>query len=295
METIGFIGIGVMGRSMAGHLLKAGYKVVVFNRTRAKADSLIETGALWAESPATLAARCEAVITMVGYPSDVEATYLGDAGLVAHAKPGTVLIDMTTSCPELAARIANEAAKRNLHAIDAPVTGGDVGAREAKLSIMVGGEKAAFELALPILKHFGPTVIWQGLAGAGQHAKMCNQIVIAGTMMGVCESLAYAQKSGLDPRTVLQSIGGGAASSWALNNLAPRILDGNFAPGFYVKHFIKDLSIALSSAESLGLDLPGVTLAKQLYERLAANGGADLGTQALYKLYVGERTVVSSQ
>ncbi len=283
--AVGFIGLGVMGRSLTGHLLKAGYPVVIYTRTRASARAALEAGAQWAASPAELAQRCQLVFTMVGFPRDVEEVWLSPQGLVAHAPKGALLVDLTTSSPLLAQRIAAAAAARGLAALDAPVTGGDVGARNAQLSIMVGGEAAAFARAEPVLRLFGTTVIHHGPAGSGQHAKMCNQIMIACTMTGLCEALAYARGAGLDPAAMLKSTGGGAAGSWSLQNLAPRILAGNFAPGFYVKHFCKDLAIALAAAKEMRLDLPGLALGEKLYRELAAAGHADDGTQALWKLY----------
>ncbi len=282
---IGFIGTGVMGRSMAGHLLAAGHPLRVHNRTRAKADPLVAAGAVWCDTPGELAAGSDVVITMVGCPRDVEALYLGAGGLLAHARPGTLLVDMTTSSPALARRVADAARAAGCAALDAPVSGGDIGAREARLSIMVGGEAEAFARARPLLEKMGRTIVHQGPAGSGQHCKMANQIAIAAGMLGVCEALAYARQAGLDPATVLASISGGAAGSWSLTHLAPRMLAGDFAPGFYVKHFIKDLGIALESARALGLGLPGMELALRLYQRLAAAGHADEGTQALYRLY----------
>ncbi|TLS48689.1 NAD(P)-dependent oxidoreductase [Paenibacillus antri] len=282
---IGFIGTGVMGRSMAGHLLEAGHRLHVYTRTKSKAEELLARGAAWHESPAALAPACDVVITMVGYPSDVEAVYLGEDGLAANAKPGATLIDMTTSSPALARRIHAAAAERGVEALDAPVSGGDVGAREARLSIMVGGGQAAFDAMRPIFDVLGKNVVRQGGPGAGQHTKMCNQIAIASGMLGVCEALAYAKRAGLDPSTVLASIESGAAGSWSLSNLAPRIVAGNFEPGFYVKHFIKDMKIALDSAEEMGLELPGLALARTLYERLSDLGFAEKGTQSLYRLY----------
>ncbi|MBM4164438.1 MAG: NAD(P)-dependent oxidoreductase [Lentisphaerae bacterium] len=283
--TIGFVGIGVMGKSMAGHLLKAGYPVHVYNRTQAKAEDLIAAGAQWQDSPSALAQRCNCIITIVGFPRDVEDIYLGAAGIINQAHAGSVLIDMTTSKPSLARTIFTEAKKKGLAALDAPVSGGDLGAREARLSIMVGGEPSDFEAALPVFQVMGKNVVLQGPAGSGQHTKMANQIAIAANMMGVCEALAYAKKAGLDQETVLKSISGGAAGSWSLTNLAPRIIAGNYDPGFYVKHFIKDMGIALESAAEMKLETPSLSLAKSLYERLAAQGGNDLGTQGLYKLF----------
>jgi len=270
---------------MAGHLMDAGYSVALHNRTRHKAAPLLERGATWCETVATLAACSDIVITIVGYPSDVEKVYLGSDGIIAHARPGTLLIDMTTSSPVLARRIAEAAAQAGCAALDAPVSGGDIGAREARLSIMVGGERAAFDRALPLFERMGRNIVLQGPAGFGQHCKMSNQIAIAAGMLGVCEALAYARGAGLDPATVLQSIGGGAAGSWSLSNLAPRMLKGDFDPGFYVKHFIKDMRIAQESAREMGLRAPGLDTALRLYEELAAAGHAEAGTQALFRLY----------
>jgi 3-hydroxyisobutyrate dehydrogenase len=287
--TIGFVGLGVMGKSMASNLLKAGYPLNVYTRTKSKADELVQAGAVWRESVAELAAQSDVIVTIVGFPSDVEEVYLGSGGIVAHAKSGAYLIDMTTSTPSLAKRIHTEAAKRGLHALDAPVSGGDIGAREARLTIMVGGDEAAFTAVQPILATMGANIVLQGEAGAGQHTKMCNQIAIASNMMGVCEALAYAKGAGLDPQTVLKSISAGAAGSWSLSNLAPRINQGDFAPGFYIKHFIKDMNIALQSAEEMGLPVPGLAQAKSLYDQLAAQGEENFGTQALYHWYEQQR------
>jgi 3-hydroxyisobutyrate dehydrogenase len=284
-KAIGFIGTGVMGKSMALHLLEAGHSLRTYSRTRSKAQPLIDRGAAWAESPAALAPACDVVFTMVGFPSDVEEVYLGEQGLLRHAKPGAVLVDMTTSRPDLAARIAEAAAQKACSALDAPVSGGDKGAREATLSIMVGGDRQAFERVLPLLEKLGKNIVYHGPAGSGQHCKLCNQITIACNMIGVCEALAYAKTSGLDPHTVLGSIASGAAGSWSLSNLAPRILSGDFEPGFFVKHFIKDMTIAAESAEAMKLDAPGLGLALSLYRRLAELGFDEKGTQALYKLY----------
>ncbi|MBI5923541.1 MAG: NAD(P)-dependent oxidoreductase [Betaproteobacteria bacterium] len=282
---VGFVGLGIMGQSMAGHLLKAGHPLHLFNRTRSSAEALVARGAVWHETVGAMAAASDFVISMVGYPADVEAIYLGAGGIIGSARGGTVLIDMTTSSPDLAKKIAAAAQQRGLLALDAPVSGGDIGAREARLSIMVGGDQLAFEKALPLLQLMGGNVVLQGGPGAGQHTKMCNQIVIASTMLGVCEGLAYAQRSGLDPQTVLQSIGSGAASSFALNNLGLRILKNDFAPGFFIEHFVKDMGIALSEARRMNLDLPGLTLASQLYQQLVTLGYARNGTQALFKHY----------
>ncbi|WP_248926245.1 NAD(P)-dependent oxidoreductase [Paenibacillus hamazuiensis] len=283
---IGFIGTGVMGQSMVRNLIKAGYELHVYSRTKSKTDELVALGAKWHDTPAELARETNVVITMVGYPHDVEEIYLGEAGVVRHAQPGAYLIDMTTSSPSLARRIEKEAALRGCHSLDAPVSGGDVGAREARLSIMVGGETEVFDAVKPIFEALGTNIVHQGPAGAGQHTKMCNQIAIASNMIGVCEALAYAKKAGLDQATVLKSIETGAAGSWSLSNLGPRMIAGNFEPGFYIKHFIKDLGIALQAAEEMGLETHGVKLAKSLYGQLAAHGKEDKGTQALYTLYI---------
>ena len=283
--TVGFIGLGIMGASMAGHLLRGGHSLHVYNRTASRAEALLAAGAHWQDSPGAVAAAADVVITMVGTPDDVEAIYFGSEGIVARAREGALLIDMTTSSPALAERIAVAAAARGLRALDAPVSGGDVGAREAKLSIMVGGDAEAFRRAQPILALMGTRIVRQGGPGAGQHTKLCNQIVIASTMLGVCEGLTYAQRSGLDAPTVLESIGGGAAGSFLLNNLGPRILREDFAPGFMIDHLVKDLRIAHGESERLALDLPGLTLALRQYESLAEGGEGRSGTQALYKRY----------
>jgi len=284
VTQIGFIGTGVMGKSMAGHLKAAGYQVHIYTRTKAKAEDLIAQGAVWHDTPKELAAVCHIMITMVGYPSDVEELYLGDQGLIANGMKGAYLIDMTTSSPSLAQRIHQAAADRGMQSLDAPVSGGDIGAREARLSIMVGGDKETFDTLSPILDLMGKNIVLQGKAGAGQHTKMCNQIAIATNMIGVCEAIVYASQAGLDPEVVLKSIESGAAGSWSLSNLAPRIIADNFEPGFYVKHFIKDMQIALDSAEEMGIKLPGLTLARSLYGQLAEQGFGDKGTQALYKV-----------
>ncbi len=282
---IGFIGTGVMGKSMVRHLMKGGYPVHIYSRTKEKADELIGEGAVWEESVAALAAGCQVVFTIVGFPPDVEEVYLGEKGILENISSGGYVIDMTTSKPQLAMTIADQAQKKGIYALDAPVSGGDIGAREGQLSIMVGGEKEVFEIIRPLFELMGTNVVYQGVAGSGQHTKMCNQIVIAAGMMGVCEALAYADQSGLDVLTVLKSIESGAAGSWLLSNLGPRMVAGDFEPGFYVKHFIKDMTIASEAADSMNLDTPGLNLAKSLYEKLAAQSGGDDGTQALFTLY----------
>ena len=283
--SIAFIGTGVMGRSMAGHLQKAGHTLHVHNRTREKAQALLDAGATWHDSAGAAAAHADVVITMLGFPTDVETSYLGAGGIVERAKPGALLIDMTTSSPVLARRIAEAATKRGLSTLHAPVSGGDLGAKEARLVIMVGGDAAAFARAKPLFEIMGKNIALLGAPGAGQYCKMANQIAVAVGMVAWVEALAYAKQAGLDPAAVHGSISGGAAGSWALTNLAPRALGDNFAPGFYVKHIIKDMRIALDSAAELKLDLPGLATARKLYEQVAARGWEDCGTQALYRLY----------
>ncbi|WP_260320785.1 NAD(P)-dependent oxidoreductase [Peribacillus simplex] len=284
-KVIGFIGLGVMGKSMAANLLKAGYEVFVYTRTKDKASELLSQGAKWASAPKEIAQKANVIISMVGYPSDVEEIYLGENGLIENGKQGTHLIDMTTSTPTLAVKIAEEAKKRGMESLDAPVSGGDIGARDAKLTIMVGGSSEAFEAVRPIFDIIGSNVVHQGPAGSGQHTKMCNQIAIASNMIGVTEAISYAQKAGLDPERVLRSISSGSAGSWSLSNLVPRMVEGDFEPGFYIKHFIKDMKIALDEAERMGMDAPGLSLSKSLYEGLAEAGEENSGTQALYKHY----------
>ena len=285
IKNIGFIGLGIMGQSMAGHLLAAGYQVNLYNRTKSKTDALVAKGAKWFDTPGEVAAHSNMIITMVGYPSDVEEVYFGEKGIIDSAN-NAILIDMTTSSPSLARKIATEAAKKGLAALDAPVSGGDIGARDAKLTIMVGGDQAAFDHALPILQKLGTSIILQGVAGMGQHTKMCNQIVIASTIMGVAEGLSYAKKVGLDPAVVLQSIGGGAASGFQLNVLGAKMIVGDYAPGFYVEHLIKDLKIALAEAEKMHLNLPGLALAKSLFEKMADRGLQRNGTQGIFQIYL---------
>ncbi len=286
--NVGFIGTGVMGKSMVRHLMKGSYPVHIYSRTKKKAEELIAEGAVWEESVAALASRCQVIFTIVGFPPDVEDVYLGEEGILKNIASGGYVIDMTTSKPELAATIADQAREKGVLSLDAPVSGGDVGARDGKLSIMVGGEKEVFDTILPLFELMGTNIVYQGAAGSGQHTKMCNQIIIAGVMLGITEALAYANKAGLDATSVLKNIESGAARSWALTNLWPRIIDENFEPGFYVKHFIKDMTIASETAKTLGLDTPGLDLAKSLYEKLAEQGGGDYGTQALFKVYTSE-------
>ncbi|MGF7016077.1 3-hydroxyisobutyrate dehydrogenase [Ornithinibacillus bavariensis] len=282
---IGFIGTGVMGKSMALNLLKAGYSVHVFNRTKEKAQELLNNGALWKDSIKELSQEANVIISIVGYPKDVEEVYLGSGGIIENAKKGAYLIDMTTSKPSLAMQIFKKAKEKGLYSLDAPVSGGDIGAKNGTLAIMVGGEQEAFDTVFPIFEVMGSNIILQGKAGAGQHTKLSNQIAIASNMIGVCEAIAYAKKAGLDPVRVLDSITTGAAGSFSLSKLAPRMIEGDFAPGFYVKHFIKDMTIAIESAKELGLSTPGLELSLKLYQELAEKGEADSGTQALIKLF----------
>jgi len=282
---IGFIGLGIMGQSMAGHLLAAGHPLSVYNRSADKTTALVTKGAQACATPAQVAQQSDVIITMVGYPSDVEQVWSGAEGIIAHAS-NALLIDMTTSSPALAKKLADASAQAGHQALDAPVSGGDVGARDAKLSIMVGGEAATFNKALPILQLMGTNIVHMGAAGAGQHTKMSNQIVIASTIMGVCEGLAYAKGAGLDSAALLQCIGGGAAGGFQLNVMGARIAKGDFAPGFFIEHFLKDLGIALDEAEKMGLQLPGASLARKLYKEMIDSGRGRLGIQALFQLYM---------
>jgi 3-hydroxyisobutyrate dehydrogenase len=278
---VGWIGTGVMGKSMCGHLISKGYKTTVYNRSREKARELLDAGAKWADTPKQVAVQSDVVCAIVGFPRDVREVFLGPQGALAGARPGMVLLDMTTSEPSLAREIAEAAAAEGVASVDAPVSGGDVGAKNATLSIMVGGSAEAVEAVRPILECMGKTIVHQGPPGAGQHTKMVNQILIATNMIGVCEALLYGYKAGLDLKTVLQSVGGGAAASWSLNNLGPRIIDRNFEPGFFVEHFIKDMGIALDEAKRVNLSLPGLALANQLYLAVQAQGYGRKGTHAL--------------
>ena len=278
---IGWIGTGVMGSSMCGHILTAGYRVTLHSRTKTKAQPLVDLGATWAENPLTVAAQSDMIFTMVGFPQDVRAVYFGETGILAGAQSDTVLIDMTTTDPTLSREIAERATTKGLSAIDAPVSGGDVGARNATLSIMVGGDRRVVQAVVPLFELLGKTIVHQGGAGTGQQAKLCNQIVIAGTMIGVCESLLYGHKAGLDLNRMLDSIRGGAAACWTLDHLAPRILQRNFDPGFFVEHFVKDMGLALEDSTRMGLVLPGLTLVHQLYHKVIDLGHGRSGTHAL--------------
>jgi 3-hydroxyisobutyrate dehydrogenase len=278
---IGWIGTGVMGASMCGHLMQRGFSMTVFSRTRVKAAGLIDRGATWAESPQAVAQQSDVVFSIVGFPSDVRRVMLGPRGALDGCQPGNILVDMTTSEPSLAKEIAEAAEAKGVYSIDAPVSGGDIGAREARLSIMIGGDQRVVEALRPCWEAMGKTIVYQGGPGAGQHTKMVNQILIATNMIGVCEALLYAYRAGLDLETVLQSVASGAAGSWSLSNLGPRVIQNDFDPGFFVEHFIKDMEIALREANRMRLALPGLALAHQLYHALAAQGCARCGTQAL--------------
>jgi len=279
---IGFIGTGVMGKSMVKHLLNANHQVTVFTRTKSKADDLVALGALWSDSVSNLTKDQDYVFTMVGYPKDVEEVYLGANGIIAHANPKTICVDFTTSEPSLAVKIYITAKDKDISVLDAPVSGGDVGAQNATLSIMIGGDAKTFEELQPIWKILGKTFLLQGPAGSGQHTKMVNQILISTNMIGVCESLIYGVKAGLNMDQVMNSVSTGAAASWSLSNLGTRILKEDFAPGFFVEHFVKDMGIALKESKAMGLHLPGLEMSLNLYEALMAKGHEKSGTQALY-------------
>jgi len=286
MKQIGFIGVGVMGKSMVRNLMKQGYSVSIFSRTKSKTLDIIDEGAVWCDTIADCVRNAEVVITIVGYPKDVEEVYFGDNGILANASAGTYLIDMTTTSPKLSKHIYDSAAKKGMFALDAPVSGGDTGARNATLSIMVGGDREAFDTCYPIFEAMGDKIIYEGPAGFGQHTKMANQIAIAGTLSGVCEALAYGEKFGLNLQTMLDSISAGAAGSWQLNNLAPKILEEDYAPGFYIKHFIKDMEIAAEEAEDVNLTLNILKDVLKMYKDLAENKDCeDHGTQALIEYY----------
>jgi 3-hydroxyisobutyrate dehydrogenase len=286
-SIIGWIGTGVMGNAMCGHLMAAGHQVHIFNRTRQKAGNLIEQGAAWQDTPLSVARQSSIIFTMLGYPHDVEKVILGSDGVLAGASPNTLIVDMTTSSPDLARTIHQQAAQKGVQTLDAPVSGGDVGAREATLAIMVGGETDAYNRALPLLEIMGKNISLMGPAGSGQHTKMCNQILIAGTMIGVVESLLYARRAGMDMHAVIDVIGRGAAASWSINTLGRRIADCDYHPGFYIKHFVKDMGIALTEAQRMQLSLPGLALVQQFYTAAVALGHENLGTQGLYQVLAG--------
>ncbi|MEO1212851.1 MAG: NAD(P)-dependent oxidoreductase [Bacteroidota bacterium] len=278
---IGWIGTGVMGISMLKHLMDDGYSAYVYNRTKAKADSSIAAGAIWKDSPMEVAEVSDVIFTIVGFPQDVEEVYFGEKGILKSAQSGSILVDMTTTRPSLAVKIYEEGVKKGVKSIDAPVSGGDVGAQKGTLSIMIGGDKEDVDALMPLFELMGKNMVYEGKAGSGQHTKMCNQITIAGTMIGVCESLLYGYKAGLDLEVMLEAISGGAAGCWTLSNLAPRIVKRNFDPGFYVEHFIKDMEIALEEAKAMKLALPGLALVHQLYKAVEAQGHGRKGTHAL--------------
>jgi 3-hydroxyisobutyrate dehydrogenase len=278
---IGWIGTGVMGTSMCGHLIDKGFAATVYNRTKEKAQPLIDKGAAWAETPRAVAEESDVVFAIVGFPKDVRAVFLGSDGALAGCESGNVLVDMTTSEPSLAVEIAKAAKAKGVFSVDAPVSGGDIGAKEARLSIMIGGDKAVVEALQPCWAAMGKTIVHQGPAGAGQHTKMVNQVLISSMMIGVCEALLYGYRSGLDLDTVMKSVSTGAAGSWSLSNLGPRIMANNFDPGFFVEHFIKDMGIALAESRRMGLSMPGLALAEQLYQSVKAKGWGRNGTHAL--------------
>jgi 3-hydroxyisobutyrate dehydrogenase len=284
-STIGWIGTGVMGLSMCRHIMNAGHTVYVHTRTKSKADPLIRQGAHWCGSAAEVAGSAGCVFTMLGFPNEVEEIILGKNGLLFCGRPGSVIIDMSTSAPALAEKIYSRSQQKGVSALDAPVSGGDIGAREARLAIMVGGDRDVFEKVLPLFQLMGKTISYMGGPGCGQHTKLANQITIASTMIGVVEALQYAFKSGLDPDAVIDVIGTGAAGSWSLNNLGRRIVKNDFEPGFFIKHFIKDMGIALDEARRMQLNLPGLELASKFYKSAADMGLGDQGTQALYKVF----------
>ena len=278
---IGWIGTGVMGSSMCQHLRSAGYDATIYSRTRSKAEPLLSGGASWADSPKAVAENSDVIFTIVGYPTDVEQVILGEYGVLAGCSANTVVVDMTTSKPALAVEIYERAIKKSVHSIDAPVSGGDVGAKNGTLSIMIGGDESVVNTLQPLWDCMGKTIVYQGPAGSGQHTKMVNQTLIATGMIGVCEALLYAYRAGLNLETVMSSVSSGAAGSWSLSNLAPRIIANNFDPGFFVEHFVKDMGIAIEEANRMGLAMPGLALARQLYQALVAQGGERYGTQAL--------------
>jgi 3-hydroxyisobutyrate dehydrogenase len=282
--NLGWIGTGVMGNPMCSHLIDAGHSLSVYNRTKSRSDNLISRGAQWCDSPESVADASDIVFSIVGFPADVEQVIAGPQGALAGAKSGSILVDMTTSSPELAGSIYEKAKAKGVAALDAPVSGGDIGAGNATLAIMVGGDRQAYEKILPLLQCMGENIALMGKAGAGQHTKMCNQILIAGTMIGTVESLLYAQRAGMDHDAVIDVIGQGAAGSWSINNLGRRIARKDYNPGFFIKHFIKDMGIALAEAGRMNLSLPGLALVNQFYMAAKALGHEDLGTQGLYRV-----------
>lgn len=285
MKTIGFIGVGVMGKSMVLNLIKNGFEVSVYTRTKSKAGEVIKLGAIWCNDIQSCVTGKDAIITIVGYPKDVDEVYFSTNGIMNHAKAGAYIIDMTTTSPRQAKSIYEAAKENGLFALDAPVSGGDVGAKNATLSIMVGGDKKAFEDCMPIFNSLGTNIVYEGVAGNGQHTKMANQIALAGAVSGMCEALIYARSVGLDVETMLESISKGAAGSWQMSNMAPRILSDDFEPGFFIKHYIKDMKIALDEAQQVQLNLSVLNEVLNMYETLDEQGLGDKGTQALIKHY----------
>jgi len=279
---IGWIGTGIMGRPMCGHVLSGGYRTSIYNRTKSKAEELINKGAVWCTSPEEVAKNSDIIFTILGYPEDVREVYFGKEGIFTSLKSGTVLVDMTTTEPSLSIEIYNKAKDKGIYAVDAPVSGGDVGAINAKLSIMVGGDEEIVSSIIPLLKLLGHQIVFEGGPGAGQHTKVCNQITVGGVMTGICEALLYSYKAGLDPDTMIKTVCAGAASTWLMENLGPRIIDNDFKPGFFVEHFIKDLGIAIAECKRMNLDLPGLNLSMELYEKTRDLGYGKLGTQALF-------------
>ncbi len=280
-QRVGWIGTGVMGRSMCGHLIAAGHTTLVYNRSPEKASGLVEKGAILCRTIVELASKSDVIFSMVGFPEEVEAVYFGEQGVLKQARPGSLLIDMGTTPPSMAVQIAQTASSLGLQTLDAPVSGGDIGAREARLSIMVGGDEGAFRRGLPYFEKMGRSIVYQGPSGCGQHTKLVNQTLIAANMVGLCEALLYAYRAGLEMDRVLESVSSGAAGSWSLSNLGPRILKGDFQPGFFVDHIVKDLGIVLAEAARMRLSLPGLALAHQLYVALQAASHGQSGTQAL--------------
>lgn len=285
MKNIGWIGTGVMGKSMCGHIRKQGNNIFVYNRTKSKADELIKNGATWCSSPQEVAQNSDVTFTIVGFPNDVKEVILGENGVLAGSKPGNIIVDMTTSEPALAQEIYSNALRKNVASLDAPVSGGDTGAKNGKLAIMVGGDKNTFDEVLPYFELMGENIAYMGKAGSGQHTKMSNQVLVANNTIGVVESLLYAYKAGLDLTETINVIGKGAAASWLINNVGPRIVAKDFDPGFFIKHFVKDMGIALTEAKRRNLNLPGLAQVHQFYITAMALGLENLGTQGLYKVF----------
>jgi len=285
MEKIGWIGLGVMGKSMCSHILKKGYEVSIYTRTKEKALELIELGAKWKSSPKEVAENSDIIFLIVGYPKDVEEVILSNEGILSGCKENSIIVDMTTSKPSLAEEIYKKAKEKNVHSLDAPVSGGDIGAKNATLSIMVGGDKEVFEKVLPLFETMGKTIELMGSQGKGQHTKMANQISVAAAMIGTVETLKYAHNAGLDLNHVIKVVGSGAGGTWSLSNLGPRIISDDFDPGFMIKHFVKDMGIALEETERMGIMLHGLKMVNEFYKKAMELGYENLGTQALYKIF----------